>query len=114
MPIADMRHGPAIADMDLQPVAVMLQLVHPARPGAWLLGDDWPARMNEGAGALTGLPRELRKCHNIRSNYRASILRGIPLWLVRLLSGSVLGLGNDDYQGVYEMLCATYCDCKRL
>ena len=71
-----MRHGPAIADMDLQPVAVMLQLVRPARPGAWL--------------------------------------RGIPLWLVRLLSGSVLGLGNDDYQGVYEMLCATYCDCKRL
>jgi hypothetical protein len=32
------KQAPAIADMDLQPVAVMLQLVHPARPG---LGAAW-------------------------------------------------------------------------
>ena len=38
----------------LQPVAVMLQLVGPARPGWGLLGDAWLAEMNEG-GALIGL-----------------------------------------------------------
>ena len=46
-PVHGVEPYPAIADMDLQPVAVMLQLVHPARPGGWLFGDDWPARMNE-------------------------------------------------------------------
>jgi len=46
-PVHGVEPYPAIADMDLQPVAVMLQLVHPARPGGGLLGDDWPARMNE-------------------------------------------------------------------
>ena len=30
---------PTIADMDLQPIAVMLQLMRPARPGWGLLGD---------------------------------------------------------------------------
>jgi hypothetical protein len=33
--------------MDLQPVAVMLQLMRPARPRGRLLGDDWLTRMNE-------------------------------------------------------------------
>jgi hypothetical protein len=38
--------------MDLQPVAVVLQLVRPARSRWWLLGDDWLARMNEGGGRI--------------------------------------------------------------
>jgi hypothetical protein len=38
---------PTIADMDLQPIAVMLQFMRPARAGWGLLGDDWLARMNE-------------------------------------------------------------------
>ena len=33
-------------------IAVMLQFVHSARPGGWLLGDDWPARMNESGGRI--------------------------------------------------------------
>ena len=43
---------PAIPDMDLQPVAVMLQLMRPARSRWGLLGDDWLARMNEGGRRL--------------------------------------------------------------
>jgi hypothetical protein len=38
---------PPIANMDLEPIAVMLQFVRPTRPGGWLLGDDWLTRMNE-------------------------------------------------------------------
>ena len=40
---------PAIPDMDLQPVAVMLQLVRPARSRWGLLGDNRLARMNESS-----------------------------------------------------------------
>ncbi|MGB9020715.1 MAG: hypothetical protein WCC77_24205, partial [Pseudolabrys sp.] len=43
---------PAIADMYLQPVAVMLQLMRPARSRWGLLGDDWLARVNEGGGRI--------------------------------------------------------------
>jgi hypothetical protein len=35
--------------MDLQPVAIMLQFVRPARPARRLLGDDWLERMNESS-----------------------------------------------------------------
>jgi hypothetical protein len=50
--------------MDLQPVAIVLQLMRPARPGWGLLGNDWLTRMDEkAAGAFNGLPRELR--HNM-------------------------------------------------
>ena len=52
--------------MDLQPVAVVLQLVRPARPRWGLLGDDRAAGM-KAAGALIGLPRELR--HNLGGIY---------------------------------------------
>jgi hypothetical protein len=49
--------------MDLQPIAIMLQLVRPARPTRGLLGDNWLARMNESGWAFNGLSRELR--HNM-------------------------------------------------
>src|SRR6476661_2013606 len=39
---------PTVAYMDLQPIAVMLQLVRPAWPGGWLLGDSRLTWMNEG------------------------------------------------------------------
>src|SRR5262245_59533601 len=59
---------PPIANMDLEPVTVMLQLVRPARSGWRLLGDDWLARMNKAAGAFNGLPRALRTRCNIPEN----------------------------------------------
>jgi hypothetical protein len=40
---------PPLTNMDLQPVAIMLQLVRPARPARRLLGDDWLERMNESS-----------------------------------------------------------------
>ena len=43
---------PTIADVDLQPIAVVLQLVHPARTSWGLLGDDWLARMNENGARV--------------------------------------------------------------
>jgi hypothetical protein len=43
---------PTIADMDLQPIAVMLQLVRPACSSWGLLGDDWLARMDESGGRV--------------------------------------------------------------
>jgi hypothetical protein len=49
---------PAIPDMDLQPIAVMLQLVRPARSTWRLLGDDWLARMNESKQARLMACRE--------------------------------------------------------
>ena len=55
--------------MDLQPVAVVLQLVRPTRSRWGLLGDDWLARMNEGGGAFEGRPRELRTRHNMETIY---------------------------------------------
>ena len=36
-----------VANVDLQPIAVMLQLVRPTRPHRILLGDDWLAGMDE-------------------------------------------------------------------
>jgi hypothetical protein len=36
-----------LADVDLQPVAVMFQFMRPARANWGLLGDDWLARMDE-------------------------------------------------------------------
>ena len=60
---------PAIADMDLQPVAVMLQLMRPARSRWGLLGDGWLARVNESSRRIDGLPRELRIRHNMRVIY---------------------------------------------
>jgi hypothetical protein len=52
--------------MDLQSIAVMLELVHPGRTLGRALGDNRPARMNvpEG-GALTGRPRGLRDMRTI-------------------------------------------------
>jgi hypothetical protein len=44
--------------MDLQPIAVMLELVRPARPTWRLLGDDRLARMNEGGRRILGPYRE--------------------------------------------------------
>jgi len=40
--------------MDLQPIAIVLQLVRPAWPGRRLLGDDWLARVDECGGRITG------------------------------------------------------------
>jgi hypothetical protein len=40
---------PAIADVDLQPITVMLQLVCPARAARRLSDDDWLTRMNESS-----------------------------------------------------------------
>src|SRR5262249_23625988 len=45
---------PTIADVNLQPIAVMLQLVRPARPRRRLLGDDWLAWMDEGGRRIEG------------------------------------------------------------
>jgi hypothetical protein len=42
--------------MDLQPIAIMLQLMRPTRTGWRFLGD---SRL-KAAGAFNGLPRELR------------------------------------------------------
>ena len=36
---------------NLKPIAIMLQLVRPARPGGRLFGDDWLTRMNESGRA---------------------------------------------------------------
>jgi hypothetical protein len=52
----------------LKPIAIMLQLVRPAWPRGRPLGDDWLTRMYEAAGALIGLPRELR--HNMAVGYK--------------------------------------------
>ena len=41
-----------IADMDLQPVAVVLQLMRPAMSPRGLLGHNWLAWMNEGGGRI--------------------------------------------------------------
>src|SRR5262245_33290647 len=41
--------NPTISDMDLQPIAVMFQLMRPARAGWRLLGDDWLTRMDESS-----------------------------------------------------------------
>src|SRR5690349_6320920 len=41
-----------IADVYLQPVAVMLQLVQPTRTGGWPLGDHRLTRMNESSGRV--------------------------------------------------------------
>ena len=51
-PVHGVEPRPAIADMDLQPVAVELQLVRPARTTRRLFGDDWLARVNEGGGRI--------------------------------------------------------------
>jgi hypothetical protein len=52
--------------MDLQPIAVMLQLVRPARTDWRPLGDDGLVRMNESGGGTLSLPRELRRRDNMR------------------------------------------------
>src|SRR5262245_27745194 len=41
-----------IANMDLQPIAVVLQLVRPAWPCRRLLGDDRTTRMDESSGRV--------------------------------------------------------------
>ena len=41
------RSRPPVADVDLQPIAVMLQLVRPAWPRLGLLGESWPTRVDE-------------------------------------------------------------------
>ena len=46
-------HSP-VTNMDLEPIAVMLQFVRPARSTRWLLGDDWLARMDESSGRIQG------------------------------------------------------------
>jgi hypothetical protein len=38
---------PTVADMDVKPITVMLQLVRPARPEGRLFGDDWLTLMDE-------------------------------------------------------------------
>src|SRR5262249_32927956 len=43
---------PSVAHMNLEAIAVMLQLVRPARSTRWLLGDDWLTRMNESSGRV--------------------------------------------------------------
>src|SRR4029450_8548405 len=43
-----------IANMDLQPIAVMLQFLPPTRPTWRLLGDDWLTRMNESGRRVHG------------------------------------------------------------
>src|SRR4029453_13706877 len=43
---------PTVADVDLQPVPVVLQLMRPTRSGGRLLGDDWLARMNESGRCI--------------------------------------------------------------
>ena len=53
----------AVADVDLEPVAVMLQLMRPARSCWGLLGDDWLTRMDETAGALIGAAT-VSECHS--------------------------------------------------
>jgi hypothetical protein len=35
--------------MDLQPIAIMLQLVRPTRTGRRFLSDDWLTRMDESS-----------------------------------------------------------------
>ena len=45
--IDGVKPHPTVADMDLQPIPIMLQLMRPTRPGGRLFGDDWLARMNE-------------------------------------------------------------------
>jgi hypothetical protein len=51
--------------MDLQPIAVMLQLVRPV--GGCLATIGWHGWM-KAAGAFMGLPRELR--HNMRGDIK--------------------------------------------
>jgi len=47
-----LRGGP-YANKDLQPIAVMLQLVRPAGAARRLLGDNWLTGMNEAPDAQT-------------------------------------------------------------
>ena len=48
-----------------------------------------------------------------RGHMHALEIHGALLF-VRLFSGNCLGFGYHDNQGIYEELCATYWDCKRL
>jgi hypothetical protein len=50
----------SIADMDLQPIAIVLQLMRPTGATRRLRHDYGTAGMNESSGALIDLPRELR------------------------------------------------------
>ena len=56
----------SIANMDLQAIAVVLQLMRPAWPARWPLCET-EGRQNgiKAAGALRGLPRELRERDNM-------------------------------------------------
>jgi hypothetical protein len=45
---------PTITDMDLEPMAVVFQLMRPTRPAWRLLGDDGLARMNESGRRVHG------------------------------------------------------------
>src|SRR5262245_18208444 len=43
---------PSVSNMDLQPIAVVLQLMRPAWSSWRLLGNDWLAWMNESSGRI--------------------------------------------------------------
>jgi len=38
--------------MNLKPIAIVLQLMRPARAAWWLLGDDWLTGMDESGGRI--------------------------------------------------------------
>ena len=51
-PVYGVKPHPAIPDMYLQPIAIVLQLVRPARSRWGLFSDDWLTRMNESGGRI--------------------------------------------------------------
>ena len=60
---------PPIADVDLQPVAVVLQFMHPTGTARRVLSHVGRQGWMKAAGAFLGLPRELRTRHNIATVY---------------------------------------------
>ena len=50
---------PIVANVDLQPIAIVLEFVRPTRSGWRSVSHDRTARMDESGGRVTGPPREL-------------------------------------------------------
>jgi hypothetical protein len=57
---------PPVANVDLQPVAIVFEFMHPALATRRALRDGRTAGMDEGGGGVFRPPRDLRTRHNIR------------------------------------------------
>ena len=66
IPIHRIEPHAVIADVNLQPIAIVLEFVHPARASGGLVGDGRPTRMNETGRRIDRPPeRTTRHCADI-------------------------------------------------